>query len=350
MNITRKLATIQTVKEVFPIEGADNIVLVTFRSNNWRCVMKKGEADEGLKVVYLEVDSLLPATDERFAFMKPRGYRVKTIRLRGVISQGLALPVTMFADEIPVEAVDGDTDGYDLTALLGIEKYEPPVSVQMGGDVKGAFPGFVMRSDEERIQNYTESDLARFFSHPLIATVKVDGTSATYYYNDQAGETGEFGVCSRNLELRDTEENIYWRMARKYDLENRMRKLGYSFAVQGEIVGPGIQKNRAHFDEVMLLVFTIQDLEGHRRLTADEMMKVINDLNSLSTANPLQMVPEVGRYDAGTFTTYDELLALSAGDNVVNQYIREGIVVRAVDDDTISFKVINPAYLLRYEL
>lgn len=350
MNITRKLATIQTVKEVHPIENADKIVMVTFRSNNWRCVMKKDEAEEGLKVVYFEIDSLLPKDDERFAFMEPRGYRVKTIKLRGQVSQGLAIPVMTFADKVPVEAVDGDTDGYDLTATLGVEKYEPPVSVQMGGDVKGAFPGFVIKTDEERIQNYTEEDLVRFFSHPLIATVKVDGTSATYFYNDQAGETGEFGVCSRNLELKDTEGNIYWKMARKYDIENRMRKLGYSFAIQGEIVGPGIQKNRAHFDEVMLLVFTVQDLEEHRRLTADEMTRVINDLNSLSDAPALQMVPEIGRYDANTFTTYDELLTLSQGDNVLSQYVREGIVVRAGDDDTISFKVINPKYLLKHDL
>jgi RNA ligase (TIGR02306 family) len=350
MDITRKLATIQTVKEVLPIEGADNIVLVTFCSNSWRCVMKKGEADSGLKVVYLEVDSLLPKDDERFAFMEPRGYRVKTVKLRGQISQGLALPVMLFADKIPVEAVDGDTDGYDLTTLLGVEKYEPPVSVQMSGEIKGAFPGFVMRTDEERVQNYTETDLTRFLSHPLIATVKVDGTSATFYFNEHAGESGEFGVCSRNWELKDTEGNIYWKMARKYDIENRMRKLGYSFAVQGEIVGPGIQKNRAHFEDTMLLVFTIQDLEEHRRLTVDEMERVIKDLNSLSDATPLQMVPEVGRYNANTFTTYDELLALSQGDNVLSQYIREGIVVRAMDDDTISFKVINPQYLLKHDL
>lgn len=347
MEITRKLATIQTIKEVLPIEGADNIVLVTFRSNNWRCVMKKGEAGTGLKVVYLEVDSLLPKDDERFAFMESRGYRVKTVKLRGQISQGLALPVTLFADVVPVEAVDGDTDGYDLTALLGVEKYEPPVSVQMGGDVKGAFPGYVMKTDEERIQNYTEDDLARFFARPLIATVKVDGTSATYYFNEQADE---FGVCSRNLELKDSEENIYWKMARKYDIEARMRKLGYSFAIQGEIVGPGIQKNRAHFEEVMLLIFTVQDLEEHRRLTIDEMERVVEDLNSLSDATPLQMVPEVGRYEPNTFSTYDELLTLSQGDNVLSQYVREGIVVRAMDDDTISFKVINPKYLLKHDL
>ena len=348
MNITRKLATIQTVKEVLPIEGADNIVLVTFRSNNWKCVMKKDEAKEGLKVMYFEIDSLLPKDDERFAFMEPRGYRVKTVKLRGQVSQGLALPLTAFPEFAdPDEVTD---DGTDYTAALNVEKYEPPISVQMGGDVKGAFPGFVMKTDEERIQNYTEEDLARFFAHPLIATVKIDGTSGTFYFNEQAGEHGEFGVCSRNLELRDTESNIYWKMARKYDLENRMRKLGYSFAIQGEVAGPGIQKNRAHLEEVMLLVFTVQDLEEHRRLTIDEMTKVISDLNSLSDATPIVMVPEVGRYEPNTFSTYDELLTLSQGDAVLSQYVREGIVVRAMDDDTISFKVINPKYLLKFDL
>lgn len=347
MNITRKLATIQTVKEVHPIEGADRIVMVTFCSNNWRCVMKKDEAEEGLKVVYFEIDSLLPKDDERFAFMEPRGYRVKTIKLRGQISQGLAMPVMLFANEIPVEAVDGDTDGYDLTALLGVEKYEPPVSVQMGGDVKGAFPGFIMKTDEERIQNYTEKDIERFLAHPLIATVKIDGTSGTFYYN---GQTDEFGVCSRNLELRDSESNIYWKMARKYDLENRMRKVRYNIAIQGEVAGPGIQKNRAHFEEASLFVFTIQDLDEHRRLTIDEMTEVIDALNGFSNAPPIQMVPEVGRYEPNTFTSYDDLLELSQGDNVLSQYVREGIVVRAIDDDTISFKVINPKYLLKFDL
>ena len=228
----RKLATIRIIDDIRPIEGADMIELVTV--GGWNVVVAKEVGHKvGDHVVYCEIDSFLPIREE-FEFLRKssykkmgdqEGFRLKTIRLRGQVSQGLILPMSVFGDF-------GWTayEGLDVTEKLGIVKYEPPIPAELSGKVKGSFPSFIPKTDEERIQNLTKEyqEWKYQSKHLFYVTEKLDGSSATYYFKD-----GEFGVCSRNLELLETEGNSFWKVARELDLENKMKSLGKNVSFQG---------------------------------------------------------------------------------------------------------------------
>src|ERR1044072_7944769 len=206
----RKLASIQRIKHLRQIEGADNIECATILG--WECVVKKGEFKQGDLCVFFEIDSVLP--DEKlFEFMRPRGFRVKTVRLRGQISQGLALPIACFS-------LQSDQEGDDLTAFLGIKKYEPPVTMHMDAAGMKPWPSFLHKTDQPRMQLIT--NLPEFLRlMPLSGwrvTEKLDGMSATYYLKDD-----RLGVCSRNAEWEEKEGNIYWEISKKYDLERKIK-------------------------------------------------------------------------------------------------------------------------------
>lgn len=388
MDIKRKLATIRTIKSVEPIENADSIVKLTFESMGWVCVTNKDTNPQpGEKRVYFEVDSVLPADNPAFAFMDPYHYRVKTIRLRGQVSQGLSIPLDeifripeiakSFSDAafrgefgdarelatIPV-VVGGMfppthwypdpknlQDGTDLTDILGVIKYEGPVDVQISGDTKGPFPGFIEKTDEERAQNFGQDIIEKMLTdHEFDVTIKCDGSSGTFYLFNVTDDpkSGEFGVCSRNQELKDTEGNIFWKMARKYNLEERLRGTGRNLAIQGEVVGPGIQSNRLGLTENKLLVFTIQDLSQAKRLSNEQIANVLDRMNEFAEGANLEMVPRI--LSVPPLKTLADIAALAEGTNLINDKPREGIVLRAKDDPNISCKFINPKYLIKYDL
>ena len=353
MDIKRKLATIRTIKSVEPIENADSIVKLTFESMGWVCVTNKDtNPAPGDKRVYFEVDSILPE-HEIFKFMEPYHYRVKTIKLRGQVSQGLSLPLAdvMIAYNLPIGIAEVE-DGTDLTDVLGVVKYEGPVDVQISGDTKGPFPGFIEKTDEERAQNLGNNTIEKLLAeHEFDVTIKCDGSSGTFYlYN------GEFGVCSRNQELKNTEGNVFWKMARKYSVEERLRAAcgpdtAENLAIQGEVVGPGIQNNRLGLTENKLLVFTIQNLDLAKRLSNDQIKTIlarVNVLFSQPEGADLEMVPVIS--PVPELKTLADVAALAEGTNLINDKPREGIVLRAKDDPSISFKFINPKYLLKYDL
>ncbi|MCB1188843.1 MAG: RNA ligase (ATP) [Leptospiraceae bacterium] len=335
----RKLATIQEILDVQPIEGADSIEKIKVKG--WWCVSGKGNFKTGDKAVYFEVDSLLPINDH-FKFLEPRGrkkmifdgkdiegYRLKTIKLRGQISQGLCLPLKdFFEEDLPL--------GEDVTEKLQVVKYEEPVPAYLSGKVKGRFPGFLQKTEEERIQNlpeYFETMQGRLF----YITEKVDGSSGTYYIKN-----GKFGVCSRNLELLEEETNTFWKMARYFHLEEVLTKTGKNLAIQGEVVGPGIQKNRLKLSNVTLMVFTIFDIDTYQRYNFKEFIEFCE-------TNKLQTVPIVNKSWAFQ-GSMDDIIAMADGESLVNKNTkREGLVFRALDETQISFKSLSNKYLLKHE-
>ena len=145
--VNRKLASIRKIGSVSPVEGADNIELV--HVDGWQCISKKGDFKEGDFCVYFEIDSFLPIRPE-FEFLRKssyrkmggkEGFRLKTIRLRGQLSQGLAMPIQLFK-ELPYEGYElfkeddhGYGNGYDVTETLGVTKYEPPIPAQKASNV-----------------------------------------------------------------------------------------------------------------------------------------------------------------------------------------------------------------------
>lgn len=331
----RKLVSIQKVKEIIPIEGAEAIEAI--RVLGWVIVVKKGEFKVGEKVIYAEVDSVFPKKPE-FEFLEKVNYRIKTIKLRGQVSQGICFPLSI----LPEGEYEEDQD---VTELLGVIKYEPKIPDCLAGEVRGNFPGFLKKTDETRVQ-VLQNILTKYKGLRCYYTEKVDGTSSTFYLND-----GVFGVCSRNLDLKENESNILWKVARENDLENKLRNLGLgNVAVQGEVISDGIQGNKYKLSpgERRLYLFNVFDIDNHRYLGYEDLIRVSKALN-IPTA-PILVI------DFELIDNIDELVKLSVGFSVINPKVkREGIVIRPIEEiediriGRLSFKAINPEFLLKYK-
>jgi RNA ligase (TIGR02306 family) len=380
----RKLASVQLVESVEPIKGSDFIEKI--RVLGWVLVAKKGEFKPGDMCFYFEVDSVLPPWP-MFEFLAKSKYRLKAKKLRGVVSMGLAMPIrSKDGNEYPNQVYRYSPlfVGQDMTESFGVKKYEHPNTLKMGGDAKGTRPMFVPKTDETRIQT-----LPRLLNdiHPnrkYSATVKYDGTSGSFYYKD-----GEFGVTSHNIDLKNDEPNevvnpvhigpvsnnvstllhtgvvdptpvpavkrfsksVYWEMARKYNIPENMENLGLNLVIQGEICGPGIQKNRLDLKEVHLFVFDVFDIDrqeyfGKKEL--DDFCEALG-LEQVEVDEGFHMPPtEVG------FSNFVECLLDQSKGKYKSGYPREGIVIRPDVTEfsqalqgRISFKVINPDFLLK---
>ena len=331
----RKLASIQHIKSLEPINGADAIEKATVLG--WELVVKKGEFQVGDPCVYCEIDCLMPERPE-FEFLKPRGMRIRTVKLRGQVSQGICFPLSI------LPAGSSASEGDDVTEALGITKYEPPIPANLAGKVKGVFPGFLPKTDETRIQVLQEV-LDQFRGTICYLTEKLDGSSVTYYLKD-----GEFGVCSRNLELLETPDNSIWRVARELDVEAKLRSMSGDFALQGEIIGEGVQGNKYKLRGQSVRFFNVFDIAGYRHLDYAEFVRVFESLQ-------LPTVPLL-RDDYALSSDIKELVQLAIATSQLNPAMpREGIVIRPLSEQRtstaglgrVSFKAINPEFLLKFE-
>ncbi|MBI3271128.1 MAG: RNA ligase (ATP) [Planctomycetes bacterium] len=351
----RKLASVQRIAAVEPIPDADAIEKV--RVLGWSVVVKKGDFRPGDAVVYCEIDSLLPERPE-FEFLRkncwrppvlqpdtgqvivPGGFRIKTVRLRGQFSQGICFPL----DLLPAGA--SREEGADVTDALAIAKYEPPVPTDMNGRVRGPFPGFLPKTDETRVQVLV-GVLERHKGKTFYVTEKEDGTSFTAFVRGD-----DYGVCGRTQRFDETDEgNSLCRLAKRLALEEKLRaaraRLGKDLALQGEVIGPGVQKNKYALREHRLRLFNVLDLGTYRLLDHAEMLRCVADLG-------LETVPQLGTLVLNH--TVDQLVELSMGTSVLNPRIqREGIVLRTPTEEQdpdigrLSFKAINPKFLVKYE-
>jgi RNA ligase (TIGR02306 family) len=346
----RKLASVQQVLDITPIENADAIELV--RINGWQCVTKKGEFAVGDCGVFLEIDSIPPDT-ETFRFLwtpkpkpdadgnllpvepvvRPEKFRIRTLRLRGVLSQGLFLPLSALGLSSDI------AEGTDLTATLGIGKYEPPAPTGMG-DFRTHFPAFLPKTDEMRVQSLP-AVLEELSGQPYVITQKYDGTSATYCIDPR---DGSFHACGRNLSILDG-PNLYWRMAHKHNIEEALRKMP-RYALQGEIVGPGVQKNPLGLKEVSLFGFSVYDIEDAKYLGHDATRAVLAEAGIPAV--------DVVEEDHAFAHTQESLLALAEGTYPGTSNEREGIVIRPREErfspalgGRLSFKAISNRYLLK---
>lgn len=342
----RKLASIKKIDNIEPIEGADRIELAAV--GGWKVVVAKDVGHSiGDLVVYCEIDSFLPIEPE-FEFLRKssykklvdgtEGFRLKTIRLRGQVSQGLIIPLKDAHEIIHRNAPNiniGLFGGLDVTEMLGITKYEPPVPANLAGVAKGNFPSFIQKTDEERVQNLTnEYENWKNSDEEFYVTEKLDGSSATFYYRD-----GEFGVCSRNLELVENENNTFWKVARELKIEEKLRKLGRNISIQGELIGEGIQKNPYGIKGQTVRFFNVFDIDNFERVSYDEFNHIIMILE-------LQTVPITAVPGFKLPETFDDLLQKAEAKSVMNDKTeREGIVIRS-RDNKISFKVISNKFLL----
>jgi len=363
----RKLASIQRIREIRPIEGADAIELAII--NSWQVVVAKNVGHKvGDLVVYCEIDSYLPIEPE-FEFLRKssykkmsdgsEGFRIRSAKIRGVISQGLIIPLAdayaIFKRNTPNMDMQW-FEGLDVTEMLNIVKYEPPVPAELAGKVKGYFPSFIRKTDEERVQNLTKeySEWVFTSAHQFYASEKLDGSSVTFYVKD-----GVFGVCSRNLELAEPEEfvpgmvmyddgierpkqeNTFWKVAREMGIKEKLLSTGRNLCIQGELIGEGIQKNPYKIKGHTVKFYNAFDIDKQERLPLHEFMNLIGSLG-------FETVPILG-IEFMLPDTVEELLKQAEGKSVLNPNTeREGVVIRSMDTK-ISFKAISNKFLINNE-
>jgi RNA ligase (TIGR02306 family) len=260
--------------------------------------------------------------------LRGEGFRLKTVRLRGQISQGLALPLSLFPELAEVS-------DRDITELLRIEKWDPPVPASLRGEMAGNFPGCVAKTDQERIQNLPEY-FEKYADLEFEITEKIDGCSMTAFR-----DADHFGICSHNWELRETAGNSFWGTGHRYDLEGLLRSTNRRLAIQCELAGPGIQSNRLKLKAVDIFAFDVWDIDQQRYLTAEERIAVLGTRVRQVPIIEIKPILKLGM--AG-------LLSYASGPSLVNPgQAREGIVAKSttlVEGRVISFKVISNQYLL----
>ena len=331
----RKLATIKVIEAIHPIEGADAIEVAQI--GGWKVVVKKNEYQPGDHAIYCEIDSWIPHELAPFLSKgrEPREYngvkgeRLTTVKLRGQISQGLLLPLT---DDILSKITVCD----DISPLLNIQKWEAPIPAQLAGEVRGMFPRFIPKTDEERIQNLTAE--IKDWNDCYLSweiTEKLDGSSMTVYvFQDDCG------VCSRNLNLKETEGNTLWKIARSEQLIEKIKSTGKNLALQGELIGEGIQGNPYKIKGHQFRVFKIYDIDLGFYVSPSVRMDYVDSLQ-------LNSVPVIAQAWVGELVI-DNLLQKVEDKSVLNATTeREGVVFKCNELPNTSFKVISNKFLLK---
>jgi len=364
----RKLVSVRTIGEVYPIKGKDRVEMAVV--DGWTCMISKADNFKpGDKCIFCETDSVFPETD-RWEFLKKYNYRIKTQRFKDadgnyIYSQGLVLPMTGFEN-----AEVGD----DLTEAFHVRQYEETRDIEsettsktasktknplmrykwfrslraklFGNDnTKEKFPDEISKTDEERVQNCPDRWK---LADKWIMTEKVDGQSGTYLLRRHKGlfkDKFEFVVCSRNLKTNN-KTTSYWKVAEKYNIEKVLKDLIHDekwVCIQGEILGPGIQKNKYKFEDYEFRVFNLIFPSG--RFTSEGGKMIIESFKDL------KWVPILGTMTYAEFEgkSVDDILKLANGKSVLNpQTKREGIVFRS-EDGKISFKAVSPEFLIKYD-
>lgn len=380
----RDLAQINTIKALFPIPEATNIELATFEECAWAIIVMKGEFIAGDRCVRVEVDSVLPVRPE-FEFLRPRcwkeswnGFVIKAIKMKGTISQGICFPLGILPEKARKKVKAGD----DVTELLEIRKYESGgaddatprnkgtlpfwvkflmqfsltreiarkyIELRYGKKDSGSFPSnLIAKTDETQIQNCARI-LAQYAQTPAYCTIKLEGQSATYLL-EKGKKEPKFLACSRNISYPTRFKNNYWDIEAKYGIEAILRKkfneTGKLYAIQGEITGPGIQKNIYGWPALRFNVFTVKDLSDNRLLGHRE-------IHLFLQGTGLEFVPVLWEGVLGDkIPDVTTALAMSEQYTFVHtqtgkKILDEGIVVRGMENE-FSFKVRNPTYVFNW--
>lgn len=331
----RKLARIEQITNIQPIENADAIELAAVKG--WNVVIKKGEFKITDKCVYFEIDSFLPIKPE-FEFLRrtsykklgdgTEGFRLKTIRFKGQISQGLVLPLSILGEKQNDFQLDDD-----VSEILGVIKYEPPIPAMLVGEIKDNFPSFIPKTNEERIQNlieyYNDWRTLEFY-----VTEKLDGTSITVYLRN-----GDLNICTRNFELKESETNTLWKVAKNLNLKEKLSKSSFNAAIQAELIGEGIQTNLYKLRGQTIKVFDIFNIDEKKHLSYEELKDTANFLE-------LETVPMINE-NFKLPSLINELISYADGKSILNpEANREGIVLRTKNEKRVSFKVISNLFLL----
>ena len=345
----RKLASIQRIWKIEPIEGADKIELAFVLG--WQCVVNKGQFKPMDLAVYFEIDSFLPIRDE-FEFLRissyrkndilGEGFRLKTMRFRGQISQGLLLPLGQFNE---LDACD--EIGTDVSESLGVRKWEVEEKITTGGTIIGELPIDVPHTDETRVQ--AEPELINDFKGlDYYISTKMDGSSHSISIDDDG-----FHVTGHNYEYKNDGKSSFYEFVNSLGIEAKLMDYYKAnnlniITIQGELCAPGIQKNRLKLTKPEWYVFTIR-VNGNR-VGLKQMQEICKTLH-LSTV-PIE---EVGNDLPSKYPTVEALLERADGEYPKGGK-KEGIVIRPVEpvyceriSASLSMKVVSNKYLIKNE-
>lgn len=399
----RKLVTVRKILNIEPIQDADAIEVLTV--DGWKVVTKKGDFKPGDSCLYFEIDSFLPEGNPAWQFLIDKqpcifngitGHKLRTIKLRGVISQGLVLSLNNFPEiksalsnectkwnkkRIAGEVSEAfDESSIDFSSLLGVVKYDSPLSAQLSGLARGLFPSFIKKTNEVRAQGIVSSifgyepkiipemkyniinnngDKVEYISPAIIIppkasiddryeiTLKLDGSSCTLFHY-----RSKLGVCSKNLELKieGNEENSFVRMLYNSSLDKILPQFG-NIAIQGELMGPGIQKNREKLPYHQLYIFNIQCLDTREYFTPEKRRELFEKFITLGVNQ--KKVFHIPVISSNTtlleygITDINSLINFADGPGM-NSSNREGLVFKHINGK-FSFKIISNKYLLKNE-
>lgn len=368
----RNLASIQKIIDIQPIPGADKIVLASVLG--WKVIAKKGEFQIGDKCVYFEVDSILPKIPAYF-ILERYNFRVKTIRMRGVYSQGLALPFSSFPDK-ELSTLD---EGSDLTELLGVTKYDPGAIVEknetsfekekawfvpllkyawfrkyvlphLPKKEKGNFPThLIAKSDETRIQNIP-SILSKYVGQTFIMTEKLEGCSSLFGLEKKSWFRKTFYVCSRELRKLHVDKSVWWEIYNQEEMNEVLLTLNSLFPakawlIQGEIIGEKIQGNFYNIKGNQFYVYRLKKIEKD---DTEIFYNAINGYKLLRNFG-LNWVPILGEITIQEGQTVESILEMADGVSKLFPTSREGIVFSLKSDPTISFKAVSNKYLIEHD-
>jgi RNA ligase (TIGR02306 family) len=355
----RNLSSIKTVNEIRAIEGADRIW--AYRVDGWWVVDQKEKYNIGDLVVYFEIDSVLPISSE-FEFLRKNsyvkkdwlvstenptgeGFRLRTIKLRKQISQGLIIPIPV---DFPYYKITNgnvvtieDYEELDLTDYFGVVKWDPPVPATLSGKVKGNFPSFIPKTDQERVQNLRTKDIIPYINDMFEVTIKLDGSSMTFYHNN-----GKIGLCSRNLELEweNDQSTTFAQTFINMNIVSVLPELG-NIAIQGELMGPGIQGNRENLKTHKFFVFDVYDIDTGSYYDSEKRQALVEALRSNGVN--IDHCPVLEPMNA-LRSTIDYLLNFAEGKSINNE-VREGLVFKSIQNPNFSFKAISNQFLLKTE-
>lgn len=318
------LVYVGRVLEIHDIPSADFVCCATVicgKGGKWKGVVRKADFNVGTECLVYLPDSLIPEDYPGLEFMKASKWIVRMRRFKGAPSE---VVITRFPPSMPMQPTIGD----DLTSWVGVTKYNKPIPAHLQGLAKGLFPQFIPKTDELNYQRHRNL-VEKLHAKPYYITEKADGSSTTAYRYK-----GEFGLCSRNLELEESESNGFWKVCNKYALKE---KLPDGYALQWETCGPGIQKNPMGLENIEGFAFSGYNIDEKRYLEMDEFLQLCRDIE-FPTCKVIKIAEEFDQEEV-------ELLGEGTYDNGAQ---REGVVVRSQvnveGDHPVSFKVINLNY------
>jgi len=358
----RKLAHVEKIEWIKPIEGKDRIALAGVLG--WTVIVQKSDYEVGQKCVFCEIDSVFPEKPE-FEFLRSKKFRIKTMKMSGVLSQGICFPLSILPE--------GNYEiGDDVTDIIGITQYEPTMDKEELCDTENeksvkkypqflmrwawfrklvlpkkqskGFPSFISKTDETRIQNapfYLEMECN------YVATEKVDGQSGSFTLQRIKGkhfwnkDTYDFAVCSRNLRKWKKDTSSFWSVAEKYNIEQILHQLigdNEWVAIQGECIASNVQGNKYKVTEPDLYVFNLIYPSG--RVGSVEAKRIVGEYG-------LKFVPIIDESVNLKGMSVADVLKYATGKSQLYDTLREGIVFRSLDGKQ-SFKAVSPDFLIKH--